>query len=275
MSKVVALDFETANYPRDSAIALGVSVIENGVIQETRSWLFRPPGRSVYIREDFIRIHGIRPADLKDKPHFHGVWQEIEVYLKNADLLIAHNAGFDRSVLSAVAAHYSIALPQVNWQCTVNIARRTWPHLVNHKLPTVCTHLGIELKHHDPASDAEACSKIFLLSESAVGRVRADDTIILPARTPELDTVMAQYRLGMRYYNGQDVAQNYTKALNLLRRAAEQGYVKAQSHLAHMYHNGEGVPQDTAEAAKWYARAKGKPEKGDNDVAEIVRQASS
>ncbi len=256
MPKVVALDFETANYPRDSAIALGISVIEDDLIKETRSWLFRPPGKSIYIREDFIKIHGIRPADLKDKPHFHGVWPEIEVYLENVDLLIAHNAGFDRSVLYGVADRYGIALPRYNWQCTVNIARRTWPHLANHKLPTVCEHLGIQLKHHDPASDAEACSKIFLCSETSIEQMPAEDETGLTSASPEMDTAMAQYRLGIRYYNGQDVSQNYAKALNWLRKAAEQGHVKAQSHLGDMYHKGEGVPQDHAEAIKWHERAK-------------------
>ena len=233
MAKVVALDFETANYPRESAIALGICIIEDNIIKETRSWLFRPPGNGIYIREDFIRIHGIRPADLRGKPYFQGVWQEIAGYLENVDLLIAHNAGFDRSVLHAVADHYNIVLPRYNWQCTVNIARRTWPHLVNHKLPTVCEHLGIELKHHDPASDAEACSRILLCSESAVPEAGSsiEDKGSSSGCATEMDTAAAQYRLGMRYYNGQDVLQNHIKAINWLRKAAEQGHAQAQIHL--------------------------------------------
>lgn len=257
MPKVVALDFETANYPRDSAIALGISVIEDNAVKETRSWLFRPPGNSIYIREDFIKIHGIRPADLRDKPRFDGVWREIAVYLEGVDLLIAHNAGFDRSVLYAVADRYGIALPRYNWQCTVNIARRTWPHLSNHKLPTVCGHLGIQLKHHDPASDAEACSKIFICSETSVDVGAIEEETDVSGRAVETDAVTAQYRLGIRYYNGQDVSQNYAKALNWLRKAAEQGHTKAQSQLGDMYSKGEGVPQDIVEATKWYDRARG------------------
>jgi len=252
MPKVVALDFETANYPRNSAIALGISIMEDGVLKETRSWLFRPPGNSIYIREDFIAIHGIRPADLRNKPRFDGVWREIEPYLEDVDLLIAHNAAFDRSVLYSVAEYYNIPLPSYSWQCTVNIARRTWPNLFNHKLPTVCEHLGIQLKHHDPASDAEACSRIFLHSQSSVEEavVYANDETSISV---EEEAVMAQYRLGVRYYNGQDVTQNYDKALHWLRKAAEQGHAKARSHLGDMYAKGEGVPQDNAEAAKWYA----------------------
>jgi len=257
MPKVVALDFETANYPRESAIALGVSVIEDGIIRGARSWLFRPPGERIYIREDFIKIHGIRPADLRDKPYFHGVWPEIEACLQNADLIIAHNVGFDRSVLHAVANHYSIDLPRFNWQCTVNIARAAWPGLVNHKLPTVCEHLGIPLRHHDPASDAIACAKIFLSSESVVPEraVAAGYDAGPGGEAPELGIVMSQYRLGIRYCDGQGVAQNYAKALNLLRKAAEQGHAEAQCRLGDMYDRGEGVSPSVDDALKWYRAA--------------------
>lgn len=165
MSITLAIDFETANYPRESAIALGISVIDGDKIAETRSWLFRPPGHRIYIRPDFIDIHGITPAMLKDKPWFDAAWPEMKPYFDAANMLIAHNAGFDRSVLGAVAAWYGIEMPAVSWRCTVNLSRVMWPGLLNHKLPTVCEHLGIELKHHDPASDAEACARIFVAAQ--------------------------------------------------------------------------------------------------------------
>jgi DNA polymerase III subunit epsilon len=164
MRQIVAIDFETANYSRASAIALGVSVIQDGVVTKTNSWLFRPPGPDIYIRRDFVAIHGIRPEDLEDKPCFEDIWHHAAEDLEKADWLLAHNARFDRNVLYAMAAYYEIALPRYKWQCTVNISRATWPGLVNHKLSTVCAHLGIPLKHHDPASDAEACARIFLHS---------------------------------------------------------------------------------------------------------------
>lgn len=233
MPKVVALDFETANYPRNSAIALGVAVIQNNQITETKSWLFRPPGNSIYIRPDFIAIHGIRPVDLKDKPYFHSIWPELETYLQDADLLIAHNAGFDRSVLYGVTQHYNIELPRYNWQCTVNIARANWPHLHNHKLPTVSSHLGIELKHHDPASDALACARIFLSSGSTtdLAAIATYDRVYQGSESMAQTVAASQYRLGVRYDEGDGVTQNPDKALHLLRKAAEQGHVEARERL--------------------------------------------
>lgn len=169
MTVTVALDFETANYPRESAIALGLTVIENGAVRETRVWLFKPVadpryGDRIYIRRDFIAIHGITSKMLKDKPYFDEIWHEMQPYFEEADLLVAHNAGFDRSVLEAVCAWYELALPRRPWQCTVNIARRMWPGLINHKLNTVSAHLGIALDHHEAASDSQACARIFLAS---------------------------------------------------------------------------------------------------------------
>jgi DNA polymerase-3 subunit epsilon len=233
MPKVVALDFETANYPRNSAIALGVSIVQDNVITERRAWLFRPPGHRIYIRPDFIAIHGIRPVDLQGKPYFREIWPEIESCLKDADLLIAHNAGFDRSVLYGVTQHYNIEMPRYNWQCTVNIARATWPYLPNHKLPTVCAHLGIELKHHDPASDAEACARIFLSSGSSAepATLVAYDKLYQGNQSTEQTVAAAQYRLGLRYYAGDDVAQNHAKAMNCFRKAAEQGHAEARQRL--------------------------------------------
>ena len=162
MNDIIAVDFETAWKSVNSAIALGISRIRDNVVIETKSWLFRPPGDGIYIRKDFTDIHGITAMDLIAKPQFPGVWPEMLPYFENARILLAHNVAFDRSVLYGTAQHYGINLPRFDWLCTVKIARTKWPHLPNHKLPTVSGHLGIDLDHHDAASDAEACARIYL-----------------------------------------------------------------------------------------------------------------
>jgi hypothetical protein len=62
----------------------------------------------------------------------------------------------------------------------------------------------------------------------------------------------AQHNLGLWYYNGQGVPQDFAEAVKWTRLAADQGDVRAQYNLGGMYDNGEGVPQDDAEAVKWY-----------------------
>ena len=65
----------------------------------------------------------------------------------------------------------------------------------------------------------------------------------------------AQYKLGMCYYNGDGVPQNYAEAVKWFRQAAEQGHPKAQYILGYCYEYGDGVPQNSAEALKWWRKA--------------------
>ena len=74
-------------------------------------------------------------------------------------------------------------------------------------------------------------------------------------KTAEQGDAGAQYYLGLMYYNGQGVAQNYQAAGWWWRRAAEQGGVAAQHYLGVMYYNGEGVVRDYAAAAQWNRQA--------------------
>lgn len=54
----------------------------------------------------------------------------------------------------------------------------------------------------------------------------------------------AQFVLGLTYYAGQSVVQNYTEAAKWFRRAAEQGHADAQLSLALMYSEGWGVSRN-------------------------------
>jgi hypothetical protein len=62
----------------------------------------------------------------------------------------------------------------------------------------------------------------------------------------------AQARLGLLYYRGRGVRQDYAEALRWSRQAAGQGDAVAQFNLGFMYAKGRGIPQDLAEAARWY-----------------------
>ena len=65
----------------------------------------------------------------------------------------------------------------------------------------------------------------------------------------------AQVRLGLMYYRGEGVVQDYGQAVSWLRKAAEQGYADAQWRLGEMYHDGKGVVQDYAQAVSWLRKA--------------------
>jgi hypothetical protein len=64
-----------------------------------------------------------------------------------------------------------------------------------------------------------------------------------------------KYNLGVCYYQGQGVPQDYAKAVEWYSKAAAQGYAPAQCNLGFCYSRGQGVPQDNAKAAEWYRKA--------------------
>jgi uncharacterized protein len=65
----------------------------------------------------------------------------------------------------------------------------------------------------------------------------------------------AQYTLGVMYYFGKGVPQDYKEAVKWYRLAAEQGYAHAQFNLGLMYSQGEGGAEDYKEAVKWFRKA--------------------
>jgi uncharacterized protein len=66
---------------------------------------------------------------------------------------------------------------------------------------------------------------------------------------------LAQYNLGLMYFHGTGVSQDYEEAIKWFKLAAEQGVVRAQYNLGLMYFHGNGVLKDDAEAFKWYELA--------------------
>jgi uncharacterized protein len=52
-----------------------------------------------------------------------------------------------------------------------------------------------------------------------------------------------------------DAKQDYTQAVELYRKAAEQGLAKAQFNLGYCYARGLGDNQDYAKALEWYLKA--------------------
>ncbi|GAB7221611.1 hypothetical protein VoSk93_08230 [Vibrio owensii] len=61
----------------------------------------------------------------------------------------------------------------------------------------------------------------------------------------------AQFNLGVIYYRGKGVPQNYQEAAKWLRKAAEQGDARSQYNLGVMFYKGEGVLESSIMAYMW------------------------
>ncbi|MBM9519136.1 sel1 repeat family protein [Desulforhopalus vacuolatus] len=73
----------------------------------------------------------------------------------------------------------------------------------------------------------------------------------------------AQYNIGLMYLKGQGVTQNYVQAFKWCKKVAEQGYSDAQYDIGVMYSKGQGTTQNYTQALKWYKKA---AEKGYSDA---------
>ena len=165
MSRLIAIDFETANEQRASPCAVGLSYIENGAVTQTEAFLIRPP--EMRFSRFNIAVHGITPQDVADAPEWPELLEGLAPKLDGA-ALIAHNASFDMSVLRATCAWYGLDCPEIAYLCTVKGAQSAWRHIGSARLNVLCEHFGIALKHHDAGSDAEACARLaILLAEHA------------------------------------------------------------------------------------------------------------
>ncbi len=154
----VAIDFETANLKRESACEVGLAFFDATTRKMRRfSSRIRPPTRDFHPKCQ--RVHGIRWSDVVHAPTFAELWPTIKTFVEGASFLVAHNVGFDRSVLETCCAYVNLAGLDLPWECTLKLAKKLWPS-TGVKLNDCAARIGFALKHHAAASDAEACGRI-------------------------------------------------------------------------------------------------------------------
>jgi hypothetical protein len=92
------------------------------------------------------------------------------------DVVVAHNAGFDMSVLRRACEATDAACPSYRYLCSLQVARKTYD-LASYRLPSVAAAAGfLDFAHHDAASDALACAHIMI---DAAARAGAHDVVEL------------------------------------------------------------------------------------------------
>lgn len=156
----VAIDFETANSKLNSACSVGIVAVENNEIVEKKYFLIKPP--ILRFDAENIAIHGITEADVANKAYFSGVWEEMKPYLSE-NLLVAHNAAFDMSVLRCCLKTYSISVPDTEYVCSIPVSTYAFKEKVGKSLGERTKLLGIDLKNaHNALDDAVACAELVI-----------------------------------------------------------------------------------------------------------------
>lgn len=146
-----AIDFETANPKRGSVCAVGMAKFRDGQLIDQFYQLIDPPPGFQEFSHWNVRVHGINAQQVVGMPTWDRVHPLVEEFVGD-DLIVAHNAAFDASVLVGVCAEYQIAPKPSPYLCTLELARATLV-LNDFKLPTVAKAIGVKLANHHHALD--------------------------------------------------------------------------------------------------------------------------
>ena len=157
-----AIDFETATGYPESACAVGIVTVNDGIIIDEYYTLIQPPNNEYWYQN--IMVHGIKPIETMNGKTFDQLFPEIQKRLFGRKI-VAHNEAFDRRVLTKTMKAYGLYYDELEiadmWECTCKIYRKKGykPAKLKH-----CSDLNnIELVHHEALSDARACAKLYLL----------------------------------------------------------------------------------------------------------------
>jgi len=157
METFVSMDFETAMSARNSACAIAIVKVTGNVITQRFYSLIKPPQNEY--SEYNISVHGITPTHTENAPTFFELYPTIKQFI-HGNLVVCHNANFDTDVLMKTMLHHEIDPFDIEF----NVAD-TCILFGGRGLNDCCLEHNIPLNHHDALSDAEACAKLFLISE--------------------------------------------------------------------------------------------------------------
>ena len=151
----IAIDFETANEKRTSAISVGVVPVVNGVIQKEKSFytLIDPIDR--YFNPFCTRVHGLTEKDIDGAPCFKEVWNNHLKEMIEGQLVVIHNSSMDISIIRQSVDFFELDPVQFNYLCTMNTARKLNVNVPKYTLDNLCKCFQIELNnYHNALEDA-------------------------------------------------------------------------------------------------------------------------
>ena len=159
----IAIDFETANYFKNSACSVGlVRFIDGKEVDYCYSLIH--PAKMYFIPEWTEEIHHISYNDVRTKPYFPEVWDAIVMPFINKTPgipLVAHNGNmFDMPVIQACCEYFGMEVPKLEYFDSLVISRKTWPEFESHQLTKLGEHFNIEYLAHDALEDSRVCGQL-------------------------------------------------------------------------------------------------------------------
>jgi DNA polymerase-3 subunit epsilon len=175
----VVLDTETTGLSAEQGhriIEIGCLELVNRRLSGRSLHLYLDPERE--IDEAATEVHGMRWEDLRGKPRFAEIADELLEFVRGAQVLI-HNASFDLSFLDTELAR--LGRPAFRSVCpevtdTLLMARELHPGKRN-SLDALCDRYGVSNAHrklHGALLDAELLAEVFL------SMTRGQDSLEMP-----------------------------------------------------------------------------------------------
>jgi DNA polymerase-3 subunit epsilon len=160
------IDFETANNYSNSACSVGVVRFIDGK-EAGGVYSLIHPAKMYFIPEWTEQIHHISYNDVRNKPYFPEIWDNIIMPFVNENPglpFVAHNARFDMNVIRKCCDYYGMEIPNIKYFDSLRIAQKTWPDFESHKLPYLADQFGIVYDAHNALDDSVTCGKIVTLA---------------------------------------------------------------------------------------------------------------
>lgn len=154
----VAIDVETTGLSPVANELIEISAIKyNGNKKiDTFTTLIKPKVKIPYY---ITNITGITNEMVEESPYVEEVMPKLVEFIGDSPI-VAHNANFDYKFIQNYSKNSFSKNTLID---TVQIGRRLYPKLPNHKLGTIAKHIGItEDGFHRAEFDCECCAKIYM-----------------------------------------------------------------------------------------------------------------
>lgn len=155
----VVLDFETTGFSArdDEIIEIGLVKYFGSDEVESFNTLVKP---DQFVPQKVTSITGITNEDVSNAPRLKDVLQKVDSIIGKS-LIVAHNAKFDVEFLRAAYGKYGI-VSEIRYVDTLELSRKLFPSLPNHKLATIIQEFGFgETQTHRALDDVHATHLLF------------------------------------------------------------------------------------------------------------------
>ena len=154
----VFVDVETANNANDRICAIGLILVKNGESCGYYS-LINP-----HTHITLSYIHGITDADVADAPTLGQFWEVMSPLIPDDFVFVAHNYCFDLNVMKKDLARFGMDIRPKEILDTMWVARDILYHFHTSRgdltLNVLSDRLGVQLNHHNAASDILATKEV-------------------------------------------------------------------------------------------------------------------